>query len=87
MSPRCYPVEPHFADRSERVVWQELERQLPDNAVLISNLALRDDNKEIEFDLVVAWPNVGVAVLEVKGGKIHYPKFGESMSRHQVRKT
>ena len=68
--PRSYPAEPTFADPSERVVWEMLMKQLPVDAVIICNLKILEANLEFEMDLVVLWPEVGVAVLEVKGGKV-----------------
>jgi hypothetical protein len=68
--PRSYPAEPTFADPSERVVWEMLMKQLPVDAVIICNLKILEVNLEFEMDLVVLWPEVGAAVLEVKGGKV-----------------
>lgn len=67
---RCYPEQPEFAaDRAaERTAWEALRDQLPDNAVLLHSLNLLDQGREQEADLVVAWPGVGIAVIEVKGG-------------------
>ena len=70
MTPRSYPAEPIFADPSERVVWEALMKQLPADAVIICNLKILEINLEFEMDLVVLWPEVGAAVLEVKGGKV-----------------
>ena len=68
--PRSYPAEPTFADPSERVVWEMLMKQLPVDAAIICNLKILEVNLEFEMDLVVLWPEVGAAVLEVKGGKV-----------------
>jgi hypothetical protein len=70
MSARSLPIEPIFADPSERVVWNELLRRLPDEATVICNLKMLDNTQEYEMDFIVLWPNVGVSVLEVKGGKV-----------------
>ena len=70
MTPRSYPAEPTFADPSERVVWEMLMKQLPVDAVIICNLKILEVNLEFEMDLVVLWPEVGAAVIEVKGGKV-----------------
>lgn len=70
MAPRSFPEEPIFADPSEKVVWQELMRQLPIDAVVVCNLKILDANIEHEIDFIVMWPELGVAVIEVKGGDV-----------------
>jgi hypothetical protein len=70
MTARCYPDEPAFEAAAERTVWQALRNQLPDHALLWSNLVLTDRKGVLEADLVVLWPDVGIAVIEVKGGTI-----------------
>ena len=74
--PRLYPEDPTFpADGdAERAVWESLRDQLPDDAVLFAGVHLLDGPDEREIDVLVAWPGVGLAVLEVKGGHItrHY---------------
>src|SRR4051794_17917237 len=47
-----------------------LQEQLPDDAVLFCNLRFSDGSRDREADLIVAWPDVGVAVVEVKGGSV-----------------
>jgi hypothetical protein len=72
MSPRCYPPEPEFGPdrRAEWQVWKVLRDQLPDDAALLHSVPLIERATEYEADLVVAWPGVGVAVIEVKGGQV-----------------
>ena len=72
MSPRCYPPEPEFGlgRTAERRVWEVLREQLPDDAALLHSVAMIEGTAEYEADLVVAWPGVGVAVIEVKGGHV-----------------
>ncbi|WP_249670650.1 MULTISPECIES: nuclease-related domain-containing protein [Cellulomonas] len=41
---------------------------LPDDAVLLVGTSLQDGAKEREIDLLVVWPELGVAAIEVKGG-------------------
>ena len=69
---RCYPSEPEFGEngRAERVVWEALRDQLPDDAALFHSVNLLDREREQELDLLVAWPGVGLAVIEVKGGYV-----------------
>lgn len=72
MSPRCYPPAPEFGrDRTaERHVWEVLREQLPDDAALLYSVVMVERAGEYEADLIVAWPGVGVAVVEVKGGHV-----------------
>ena len=72
MSPRCYPPEPEFGPggTAERRVWEVLRDQLPDGAALLHSVAMIERVVEHEADLVVAWPGVGIAVIEVKGGHV-----------------
>ena len=65
-----FPKEPVFADPSERVVWAELLKQLPQDAAVICNLVILEPNQRYEIDFIVAIPDVGIAVLEVKGGEV-----------------
>jgi hypothetical protein len=65
-----FPKNPIFADPSERVVWVELIKQLPPDAAVICNLVILEPNKRYEIDFIVAIPEVGIAVLEVKGGEV-----------------
>lgn len=84
---RCYPEQPEFAaDRAaERTVWEALRVQLPDDAVLLHSLGFTDQGNEREADLVVAWPGIGIAVIEVKGGNVTScaRKQGKSTSYHR----
>jgi phosphoglycolate phosphatase-like HAD superfamily hydrolase len=72
MSPRCYPPEPEFGPgrTAERRVWEVLRDQLPDGVALLHSVPMIERAAEHEADLVVAWPGVGVAVVEVKGGHV-----------------
>ena len=70
MPPRSFPAEPIFEFPSEKAVWIELMRQLPADAAVIHSLKILDSNREYEMDFVVLIPDVGVTVIEVKGGKV-----------------
>ena len=65
-----FPVNPVFADPSERVVWAELIKQLPVDAAVICNLVILEPNQRYEIDFIVAIPDVGITVIEVKGGDV-----------------
>jgi Nuclease-related domain/UvrD-like helicase C-terminal domain len=51
-------------------VWEALRDQLPALAALFHSVGLLEGGREYEADLVVAWPGVGIAVIEVKGGRV-----------------
>jgi len=70
--PHAYPPEPTFPDDggAERAVWEVLLGQLPDDAVVVHGVHLQEDEHEYEIDLLVAWPGVGMAAIEVKGGHV-----------------
>jgi hypothetical protein len=70
MTARVFPDEPQFASASEQLFVETLREQLPDDAVLFCNLRFSDRAEDREADLIVAWPGVGVAVVEVKGGSV-----------------
>src|SRR5699024_9377763 len=71
LMPVCIPEDPDFAEsRAEEAVWDALVAQLPDDAVLVHGQRLTDDRDDIEVDLLVLWPGLGAAVLEVKGGRV-----------------
>lgn len=75
MPPHLYPPDPRFAGatagaRAERAVWAALRDTLPDDAALFANLGVLDGAREHEIDLLVVWPGVGLAVIEVKGGHV-----------------
>jgi hypothetical protein len=66
------PPEPQFTTTSEREVWERLRDTLGPDDVLLANLRLTDETKDHEADLVVLMPDVGIVVLEVKGGSVWY---------------
>lgn len=70
--PRTYPEEPVFPQDggAEQRVWEALRDHLPDDATLLAGTALQDGATEREIDLLVVWPGVGIAALEVKGGHV-----------------
>ncbi len=70
MPAKSYPAQPIFADPSERIVWQALIEQLPADAVVVCNFKILEAQQEYEMDLIVLWSEIGVAVIEVKGGDV-----------------
>jgi hypothetical protein len=69
---RCIPEEPDFGEgqAAEHAVWQQLCGSLPDGAVLAHSVLVRHGGAEHEIDLLVLWPGVGLAAIEVKGGRV-----------------
>ncbi|KAD3515004.1 hypothetical protein GD627_11885 [Arthrobacter yangruifuii] len=68
----CIPDEPMFDDGhlAEKAVWDALRAQLPDDVVLAHSVQVRHGRAEHEIDILVLWPGVGLAAIEVKGGLI-----------------
>ncbi|GAB2538676.1 nuclease-related domain-containing DEAD/DEAH box helicase [Brachybacterium huguangmaarense] len=69
MSP-LIPSAPEYASDAERVVAEALVDRLPDDAVVLAGQRITAGTHEVEIDLLVLWPGVGVAVIEVKGGLV-----------------
>lgn len=80
--PRLYPAEPFFGDgaQAERVVWEVLRDQLPDDAALFYAVRLLEGEKHQAIDLLVAWPRVGIAAIEVTGGVVARDESGWTVS-------
>src|ERR1700755_1845889 len=72
----CIPEAPAFTTGSEREVWERLRDGLGPDVVLLANLRLTDEDKDHEADLVVLIPEVGICVLEFKGGAICHDELG-----------
>lgn len=72
MGARCYPGHMEQVDgrRGEWQVWDQLRRQLPDECTLLHGVRVPSGPNGRELDLVVLWPGVGIAVVEVKGGTV-----------------
>lgn len=70
--PSCFPPVPTFGDgrHGERAVWEALQSHLPQEAALFYSRWIVEDAREHEVDLLVAWPGVGMAAIEVKGGHV-----------------
>lgn len=69
---RCIPEQPEFGEGqlAEKAVWSALKNSLPDECVLAHSVQVRDGRSEHEIDLLVLWPGVGMAAIEVKGGQV-----------------
>ncbi|HEX7537422.1 MAG TPA: NERD domain-containing protein [Dermatophilaceae bacterium] len=70
MGPRLIPEHPKFETATEREVWEALRSGLGRDDVLMANLRLSDEVKDHEADIVAIISEVGVVVIEVKGGSV-----------------
>ncbi len=66
------PPDPAFSDgqTAEKAVWDTLQATLPDDVVLAHSVQVRHGRAEHEIDILVLWPGVGIAAIEVKGGQV-----------------
>lgn len=78
---RLVPEVPQFVTESEREVWELLRAQGNPEWTLLSNLRLTDETRDHEADVVVLMPDVGVVVLEVKGGSVFVDAQGQWQQR------
>ena len=69
---RCIPPNPDFNDGqlAEKAVWELLRAALPEDVVLAHSVQVRSGRAEHEIDILVLWPGVGLAAIEVKGGLV-----------------
>src|SRR3546814_21082711 len=81
MPARTFPEDPRFVNGAEREVFEALRDGLGDDDVVIANLRLTDEKKDHEADLVVLMPDIGIAVLEVKGGSVWFDDDGWKQTR------
>ena len=73
MSGFVWPQEPQFAADSERRVFEALRRHLNDGDALICGQRFTDHTHgDVEADFIVFLAGVGVAAIEVKGGRVSY---------------
>lgn len=70
------PESPELATQSEREVWENVLRSGGDDWIVLANVRLTDAKKDHELDLIVLMPDVGVVVVEVKGGSVYVDNQG-----------
>jgi hypothetical protein len=71
------PIRPDTLSRAERRLYEEFERQLPNEIVVFHSVwwQMRDTRgglRDGETDFVIAHPDFGILLVEVKGGHIQY---------------
>ena len=65
------PLLPDFnGSTAEETVWNALCDQLPEEATMVHGQRLTGEDKDVEIDILVLWPGFGIAVIEVKGGRV-----------------
>lgn len=64
------PESPSFSTESERLVWETVLKQGEPDWTVLANVRLTDEAKDHEADLIVLMPDVGIVVVEVKGGSV-----------------
>jgi len=76
-----------FAHESERLVWERLASGVAEGTVLLPNIRLTSQRKDHELDVVVLMPDVGVVVVEVKGGSVSVDAQGHWWSGGGARRS
>lgn len=65
------PARPDYADDSERLLVEALRAQLTDQDVILHGVRITDhEHGDVEIDVIVLIPELGAAVIEVKGGYV-----------------
>ena len=87
--PILVPENPSFANDAEKEVWLALNRTLPDECWLLHGVRITNELGDREGDVIVMWPQKGIAFIEVKGGYItplSNGKFlqGSGASKHEI---
>ena len=70
MTARGIPDDPQFATDSEREVWGTVLEKGDSDWTVLANVRLTDEKKDHVLDLIVLMPDVGIVVVEVKGGDL-----------------
>lgn len=73
MAPQTWPKKPIFINDAEEIAWTSLKKTLRPEDVLLHGIRLTDPVEgDVEVDLLVLMPDLGMAALEVKGGHLSY---------------
>jgi hypothetical protein len=73
MTVTIVPSKPFFRSKSEEKVFISLRESLSDNDVIICNFEFTDLNMgDIEVDFILLIKDLGLVVVEVKGGHISF---------------
>lgn len=73
MGPIVIPAKPNFRSRSEENVYHALIEALSSDDVIICNFEFTDLNLgDVEIDFIILLKDMGVVIVEVKGGHISF---------------
>lgn len=73
MTPRVIPEKPKFRSKSEEKVYQSLLETLSSDDVIICNFEFTDLSLgDVEIDFILLLKDLGLVVIEVKGGHISF---------------
>jgi hypothetical protein len=87
--PILVPENPSFTNDAEKDVWLTLNRTLPDECWLLHGVRITNELGDREGDVIVMWPQKGIAFIEVKGGYVT-PKTngkflqGSGANKHEI---
>jgi hypothetical protein len=87
--PILVPENPSFTNDAEKDVWLALNRTLPDDCWLLHGVRITNELGDREGDVIVMWPQKGIAFIEVKGGYVT-PKTngkflqGSGANKHEI---
>lgn len=88
MPPRLYPEEPYGLRSEAERDFYEACKALPGDWVVFANVPVVERQYEGEVDFVLAHPEIGILIAEVKGGQVGFdPVSGRwySIDRNRVR--
>ena len=73
MPPRVIPEKPNFRSKSEEKVYQSLLKALSPDDVIVCNFEFTDMGLgDVEIDFILILKDLGVVIIEVKGGHISF---------------
>ena len=68
--PILVPQNPSFANEAEKEVWLALNRTLPDDCWLLHGVRVTNELGDREGDVIVMWPQKGIAFIVHPGGML-----------------
>ena len=72
-----YPERPYFGDnRAESRVFGQLINQLPQETLVFHSMKFFNGDRDYEVDFVIAHPEIGIALLEVKASQVRVRNGG-----------
>lgn len=68
--PSLRPEFPNFQSKGEKLVWEILKNELPNNSTIFQNQKLSLFGRSMEIDTFIVMPGHGMVCIEVKGGQV-----------------